>query len=191
MDDGVEIRLYDPKREPSDWTGIISGTRCAVFLSDIATSEPLSREGKPFRTAADATCLLFESVDAAQQFSAAKVQEQASIRCEVFDSRGREQPPMLVVIHPSREGLDAPGPAWSRRRKWIAVLLMVGAIPLFWIGWRSKGATILPVFLALSTIIVALRFLHWDFGLEQVRREREKRMEAHRQREQPHSGNRR
>jgi len=184
MDAGTEIRLFDPKREPRDWTGLISGTQCAVFLADVTTSEPLSREGKPFGNAADATCILFGSLDAAQRFCEAKVEERPDIRCEVFDVHGRAHPPLAVVIHPRREGLDAPGPAWSRRRRWIAALLLAGAAPLFWIGWRSRGETILPVFLSLGLFIVALRFLHWDFGLEQARRNRERRAETHRRREQ-------
>lgn len=183
MEDGTEVRLYDLKREPPEWTGIVLGTQCAVFLSDISTSEPLSREGKPFPNAAEATCLVFDSLDAAQRFCQSTVDEHPNVRCEVFDSQGRAHPPMLVVIHPSQQRLDHPGAAWSRRRKRIAALLLTGAVPMFWIGWRSRGAMILPTFLGISMMLIALRFLHWDFGLKHAQREREKRLEEHRRRE--------
>ena len=183
MANGTEVRLYDPKREPPEWTGIVLGAQCVVFLADISTSEPLSREGKPFPSAADATCVVFESLDAAQRFCESIVDRQPNVRCEVFDSQGRAHPPMLVVIHPSQQRLDHPGAAWSRRRKRIAALLLTGAVPMFWIGWRSRGAMILPTFLGISMMLIALRFLHWDFGLKHAQREREKRLEAHRRKE--------
>jgi len=188
MEDGSEIRLYDPNRDPPEWTGIILGTQCAVFLSDVSTSEPLSREGKPFPRAAEATCLVFDSLDAAQRFCQSAVHDQPNICCEVFDSQGRAHPPMLVIIHPSQQGLDDPGAAWSRRRRLIAALLFAGGIPLFWIGWRSRGSMILPTFLGIGMVIVALRFLHWDFGLKHAQRERQKRVEVHRRRERAGDG---
>jgi len=188
MEDGTEVRLYDPKREPPEWTGIVLGTQCAVFLADVSTSEPLSREGKPFPSAAEATCMVFGSLDAAQRFCEATVGEQPNVRCEVLDCQGRAHPPMLVVIHPSQQRLDDPGAAWSRRRKLIAALLLAAAIPVFWIGWRSRGVMILPTFLGLGMMIVALRFLHWDFGLKHAQQERQKRVEAHRRRERAGDG---
>jgi hypothetical protein len=40
---------------------------------------------------------------------------------------------------------------------------------------------ILPTFLAFNCILAALRFLYWDFGLKLRERERQQRLEAHRQ----------
>lgn len=59
MEDGTEVRLYDPKREPPKWTGIVLGTECAVFLSDVSTSGPLSRKAKPFPSPAEGACVVF------------------------------------------------------------------------------------------------------------------------------------
>ena len=109
MDDGTEIRLYDRKREPPEWTGMVLGTQCVVFLSDVNTSEPLSREGKPFASVGEATCVVFERLDHAQRFCESTVNEQPNVSCEVFDGQGRAHPPMLVVIHPSQQRLDDPG----------------------------------------------------------------------------------
>ena len=88
MDDGIEVRLYDRKREPPEWTGMVLGTQCVVFLSDVSTSEPLSREGKPFASVAEATCVVFESLDAAQRFCESTVDGQPNVCCEVFDGQG-------------------------------------------------------------------------------------------------------
>jgi len=109
MDDGTEVRLYDPNREPPEWTGLVLGDQCAVFLSDVSTSEPLSREAQPFPNAAEATGVVFGSLDAAQRFCQSTVDEQPNVRCEVFDGQGRAHPPMLVVIHPGQQRLDDPG----------------------------------------------------------------------------------
>ena len=120
MEDGTEVRLYDPKREPPKWTGIVLGTECAVFLSDVSTSGPLSRKAKPFPSPAEANCVVFDSLDAAQRFCESTVEEHPSVRCEVLDGHGRSHPPMLVIIHPAQQRLDVPGAAWSRRRKLIS-----------------------------------------------------------------------
>ena len=96
---------------------------------------------------------------------------------------------MLVVIHPSQQRLDDPGAAWSEHRRLITALLFAGGIPLFWIGWRSRGSMILPTFLGIGMMIAALRFLHWDFGLKHALRERQKRVEVHRRKERAGDGN--
>ncbi len=126
MEDGAEVSLCDPQREPPEWTGIVLGTQCAVFLSDVSTSEPLSRAGKPFPSAAEATCVVFDSLDARATFLRFTFEEQPNVRCEVIDGQGM--------------------------------------------------------------MIVALRFLHCDFGLKHAQRERQKRVEAHRRRERAGDG---
>jgi hypothetical protein len=159
---------------------IIRPTQCAVFVKDRLTSAPLSPEGQPFRSSSETTCLLFDTIAEAQQFCEAKVLERPNLCAEVFDAAGRAHPPLLVITHPGSHGSQEAGPVWSRRRKLIAVVLLLAAPPLIWIDWRRRNTLILPTFLAFNCILAGLRFLYWDFGLKLRERERQQRLEAHR-----------
>ncbi len=183
MVEGVEIRLYDPRREPVEWTEVVLPAQCAVMLKDVATSAPLSREGRPLGRPDEATCMVFDSVAAAQQFCEAKVSENTGIRCEIFDREGLAHPPLVVIIHPSRQRHNESGTFWARRRRVIAIVLFAGALPLFWFDWHRGGSSFLPTFFGINMTVAALRLAYWDFGLRHQERERQKRLEAHRRRE--------
>ena len=172
--------MFDPRRRPREWMEIIRPTQCAVFLRDRLTSTPLSPEGQPFHSLNETTCLLFDTIAEAQQFCEAKVIERPNLSCEVFDAAGRAHPPLLVITHPDSRGSQEAGQVWSRRRKLIAVGLLLAVPPLLWIDWRRRNTLILPTFLAFNCILAALRFLYWDFGLKLRERERQQRLEAHR-----------
>jgi len=180
MHDGLEVRLYDPRRKPSDWMEIIGPTQCAVFFQDRGSSAPLSSAGKPFAKREDATCLLFDRLDAAQQFCEAKVLSLPHVCCEILDAQGRAHPPLLVITHPDFHRDNDYGSTWSRRRKIIAVALILASAPLFWLDWKHHGGLILPTFLAFNCILLAMRFLYWDLGARHREQERLKRLEAHR-----------
>lgn len=57
---GHAIRLYDPNRQAQNWTEVMRPDQCAVLFRDLATSTPLSPEGKPYRADTEYTCLLFD-----------------------------------------------------------------------------------------------------------------------------------
>ena len=48
MADGIEVKLYDPNRQPAQWTEILLPTQCAVIFKDVTTSAPLSPAGEPW-----------------------------------------------------------------------------------------------------------------------------------------------
>jgi hypothetical protein len=180
MAKSLEIRLYDPQRKPADWTDVIGPAQCAVLLKNRANSVPLSPTGKPFARREDATCLLFDRLDDAQQYCEAKVRELPHLACEILDAQGRAHPPLMVVFHPDFAGEDDSGARGSLRRKWIAVLLILAAPPLFWLDWRHQNTLILPTFLGFNCILLAMRFIYWHFGLRHRENERLKRLAAHR-----------
>lgn len=180
MTDGREILLFDPRRKPPDWTDLIGPTQCAVLLQDRKTSAPLSLAGQPLATREDATCLLFDRLDAAQQFCEAKVRDLPHVSCEILDAQGRAHPPLMVITHPDYRRHDDSGSTWSRRRKLIAVVLLLVSGPLFWLDWRHSSTLILPTFVGFNCILLAMRFLYWDFGVRHRERERLKRLAAHR-----------
>jgi hypothetical protein len=179
MTEGLEIRLFDPRRKPPDWTEVISPTQCAVVLEDRDSSAPLAPDGRPFRKREDATCLLFDRLDEAQKFCEAKVLALPNIRCEILDAQGRAHPPLMVITHPDYRRADDSSPTWSRRRKLIAVGLILISGPLFWLDWRRHSTLIVPTFVGFNCILLAMRFFYWDAGVRHRERERLKRVAAH------------
>ena len=137
MHSGTEIRLFDPRRDPPDWTDVIRPTECAVFLKNRSGSTSLAPDGQPYSNPAEVTCIVFASIDAAQQFCEAKVQALAHVRCEIYDAEGLSRPPLLVILHPDLQRKEDAGSVWSRRRKLFAAILVLLSVPLFWI--RSCG----------------------------------------------------
>jgi hypothetical protein len=180
MNDGIEILLYDRRRKPSDWTEVIGPTQCAVLLKGHKSSVPLSPAGQPFAKREDATCLLFDRLDTAQKFCEAKVLALPHVSCEILNAQGRALPPLMVITHPDYVNDNDYGSSWSRRRKLIAVCLLLISGPLFWLDWRRQATLILPTFLGFNCILLAMRFLYWDFGARHREQERLKRVEAHR-----------
>jgi hypothetical protein len=181
VEGGTEIRLYDPRRNPQDWTDLVRPTECAVFLKDGSTSTPLASDGRPFSDPAGITCMVFESMDAAQRFCEAKVEALPHLRCEIYDARGLSHPPLLVIAHPDQQRNDESGSGSSRRRKVVAGGVLLTAAPLFWMGW-SKSSD-LAIFLAINCVFVAVRLVYWDFGVKHRERERLRRLEQHRRME--------
>ena len=100
MDSGTEVRLYDPRRRPQDWLELMRPADCAVFLKRRDHSAVLASAGAEFADPEHATCRLFPSFEAAQQFSEAKVRELPHVCCEIYDSQGLASPPLAIVIHP-------------------------------------------------------------------------------------------
>jgi len=180
MNDSLEIRLFDPRRKPSDWTDLIGPTQCAVLLRDRKSSVPLSPAGQAFAKREDATCLLFDRLEAAQKFCEAKVLELPNICCEIMNAQGRAHPPLLVITHPDYHREDDTGPVWSRRRRLLSVGLVLISGPLLWLDWRSHARLVVPTLLAFNRILLAMRFLYWDFGVKHRENERRKRLAAHR-----------
>lgn len=183
MPDGLEIRLFDPRRDPRDWTDVIRPTQCAVFFKDRATSASIDSNGKPYSNPNDTTCFLYDHIDAAIQFCEARVRTVPNLRCEIYDAEGLAHPPLTVIIHPDFQHQEDTGSLWSRRRKLTALILFLISPPLIWLDIRHHSELILPTFLAFNCILLALRFLYWDFGVKHRERSRQQRLEAHRLRE--------
>ena len=141
-------------------------TECAVFLKDRTTSISLAPDGQAYPSPAQVTCIVFKRLDAAQRFCEAKVQTLPQLRCEIYDAQGLAHPPIAVILHPESQGREEAGPIWSRRRKLGAGALSLISLPLFWMGIWSSNSRDLAIFLGINCILVALRFLYWDFGLK-------------------------
>jgi hypothetical protein len=179
VDDGTEIRLFDPRRNPQNWIDLMHPTECAVFLKHRTTTAALRADGHPFPTSNDTTCTVFRRLDDARQFCEARVQALPHLRCEIYDAQGLAHPPLLVVIHHDHQPREDASARWSRCRKLIAGALFLISIPLIWFGTRQSPSSDLATFLAINCIFVALRFIYWNAGINRREKERRKRVEAH------------
>ncbi len=178
VDGGNEIRLFDPRRKPRDWSDLIGPTECAVFLKDRTTSTSVSPAGRPYSDPAETTCVVFKCLDAAERYCEARVQALPQLRCEIYDAQGLAHPPLLAILHPDHQQNEDSGSHWSRRRKLFVGALVLASAPLFWAGNRKQSD--LYVFLAFNCLVLALRFVYWDFAVKHRERERRRRLEEHR-----------
>jgi hypothetical protein len=118
-------------------------------------------------------------LDTAQEFCEMKVKKLPSLVCEIFNSDGRAQPPLLVITHPDYKSDDDSHPASSRRRKLIIAVLFAAGAALFAVNlW---GESILATFLATNCVLFGLRFLYWEYAVKHREQERRHRLDAHRQ----------
>jgi hypothetical protein len=180
---GGEIKVYEDSREPQAWNELLAPSQCAVFFKRVHSEIPLSPNGTPFAKLRDATFLRFDSLEEARRFCEARVELNPGMCCEIFDSRGKAQPPLLVIAHPSVAKKDELSASSLRTRKVLAILLFVSAGPLFWWDRRAHGTLVLPTFLGLTIIVIGVRILHWNMTSQERIRDQAERVQSHLRRE--------
>jgi hypothetical protein len=155
------VRIHDPARRPASWTGLI---RSGQFVA--------------FATPSDGTCVLFESLSEARAYCEAAVQAAPATRFDVFDAQGRAEPPLLTIVHPSREGtLDTHPPAMRRRRVIGWALIVVGALILVWTYWKSPDVeAIFPGVIGINLLLAGGRLLWFNLGIRETERARHQRL---------------
>ena len=174
------LRLYDPDRRPPNWVDIVRPTQFVAFSSDVATGATTNAEGRPFAPPSAATCLIFDSLAEAKQFAEMRVAEVPAVRFDIFDARGRLEPPLLVIVHPSHAAALETSERGMRIRKWIALAMVLAAPPLVWYDFSTtRGSMVLPSFLAVSMIVIALRLLLMNSAVQDAERARRARLERH------------
>ena len=181
---GREVKVYDEARQPQNWNELLTPSQCAVFFKRMDSEVPLSPSGASVARFRDCTFLLFDSLEEARRVCEAKVRDYPYMQCEIFDWRGKAQPPLLTIVHPAVAPKDELSAQSVRRRKILAILLFIGSLPLFWLDQRSGGVLVVPTFLALTMILAGLRILYWNTARRQHLKEQEQRVQAHLQREQ-------
>jgi hypothetical protein len=172
-----EILVYDAKRVPSEWTGLIRPSQYAVFLSDVESSASMSSDGSVVSSASKHSCLLFESLPEAEAYCGEAVQRIPRVRCDVFDSAGRVNAPVVVFVNQKfAHTLDTEAGA-QRLIRWgfIAIAL---SVPLFWYAWKKSAASEVwwwwPILLGINVLFAGLRLLHWGYGLkDEIRYQKE------------------
>ena len=176
----IELRLFDPNRRPTSWTEIIRPGQCAAFSKRGATGASCDQRGDLFETVEKATCLLFDGLEAARTFCEEQVRRAPDVLFEVFDSSGRGDGPLLVIVHPSRSGALEGNPRGMRIRAWAAAGLLVASAALFWIDYRhDQGMLVFPTLLGINLVVVAARLLQLNGSYAHAARARDRRVSEH------------
>ncbi|HEX2456265.1 MAG TPA: hypothetical protein VHI99_21385 [Vicinamibacterales bacterium] len=169
------VRLDDPDRREA-WTAGLRPTDLVAFASYDDSGAPCDADGHPFASSADVTCLVFDQLADARRFCEAKVLSAPHVRFEIVDSAGRVNPPLLVVVHPGRAHSLTGNPRSARTRRIIALVLIAGAFPLFWLDYQRDGLLILPTVLGLNMLLIGARLLFMNLTVRDVEKERQERL---------------
>ena len=164
------LKLYDPARKPTEWTGLVHAGQFAVFHSDVATDVERAPDGHYLRADENSICLVFDSLDEAEAYCEAKVEEISNLRCDIYDHTGKSKPPMLTYVY--KIHLNAP----AKRAKWGWVLV-AASVPCFWIEWHWGNTLVIPMVVGLNLAFGGLRLIYWGKGGSEKRRaERENKI---------------
>lgn len=159
-----EVALYEPNRKPASWMEIIQPGQYAAFLSDIETGAEMTGDGHYFDAGRIRSCLLFDSLEEAEQHCQREVEDFPNLRFDVFDSHGRANPPVATFAnYRHQRRLDSA--AESRRLMrwgWVAI---VASLPLFWFAWARQGEAWIAIFFGMQLLFAGLRVLHWGYSL--------------------------
>jgi len=169
------VKLHDPARREA-WTADLRPTDLVAFASFDETGGPCDTEGRSFASSSDVTALVFEQLADARRFCEAQVTTAPHVRFEIYDSAGRVNPPLLVVVNPSRAHTLTGSPRSALTRRIIALALIVGAFPLFWFDYQRDGLLILPTFLGLNMLVIGGRLLFMNLAVRDVEKERRERL---------------
>jgi hypothetical protein len=173
----ITLRLYDRSRTPSSWTEIIRPGQFVAFAKTFETGAPCDARGRSFATMEHASCLVFDSLEDAEAFCREQVNRATNVRFEIFDSTGRAHPPLLVIVHPSRQPKLEGNPRGIRLRTQAAVALFIIAAVSFWYDFRhGPGFQFFPTLLGINLVVVALRLLQLNGSYAHAERVRRRRL---------------
>ena len=182
----IPLRLYDRSRTPSSWTDIIRPGQFVTFAKTFDTGAPCDAHGRSFAMMEDASCLVFDSLDEAETFCREQVNRATNVRFEIFDSAGRAQPPLLVIVHPSRQRQLEGNPRGQRLRTHGAIALFIVAAGSFWYDVRyGPGLQFFPTLLGINLVVVALRLLQLNGSYAHAEHVRQRRLAEHKRSARP------
>lgn len=173
------MRVDDPQRRPRSYTELLHTGQVVAFAKDVDTGLPCDASGRQFGDPSAGTCLVFDSVAEARAYCETAVRSSPSVRFDVFDSEARVHPPVLTVLHPSREAVRDSNPRAMRYRRVIAWLLIVGSVPTMAYAYFMVSGVdaILPGFIGINMLIAGGRVLWYNLGIRETERERQERLD--------------
>ena len=158
-----QLKLYDPARKPTEWTGLVHAGQFAVFHSDVVTDVERTADGHYLQPGEDSTCLVFDSLDEAEGYCETKVDEIPSLRCDIYDHTGKSRPPLLTYVNKIHLN------AGSTRAKWGWVLV-AASLPCFWIEHHWHYTLVIPIVVGMNLVFAGLRIIYWGKGGSEKRR---------------------
>lgn len=175
-----EVALYDPNRTPPSWMEVIQPGQYAAFFSDIESGVEMTSDGGYLNPGMTHHCVIFDSLEEAEQYCRQKVEGISSLRCDVFDSHGRTNPPVATFANPRHQHkLDSQ--AESRRLMRWGLVSITASIPLFWFAWARRGEAWIAAFFGLQLAVAGLRVLHWGYSLKEELRYRKSQSDLRKQ----------
>jgi hypothetical protein len=159
---GVQVlQIHDPERRPASWAEIIGPGQFVAFA-----------------TPSDGTCVLFDSLAEARAYCETAVLSSPEARYDVFDADGRVQPPLLTVVHPSRQPALDTDPRVQHKRRVIAWVLIAGGVMLIlWTSWALHDIeAIFPGVIGLNLLLAGGRMLWYNLAVRETERAREGRL---------------
>jgi hypothetical protein len=127
--------------------------------------------------------LVFDSLAEAETFCRQQVERVSDVRFEIFDSTGRANPALLLIVHPARAARLEGNPRGRRVRSRIAIILLIVAGISFGYNLRNGPSfEIFPTLLGINLVVVAARLLQLNWSYASVERARKQRLDEHRAR---------
>jgi hypothetical protein len=149
---------------------IIQAGQYAVFHKDAHTEIETDTEARYLPTGAASTCLIFDSLEEAKSYCQPQVERFPKLRCEIYDTGGKANPPVAIILNPELAETLEESPASAKRKIVAGVALMVLSVPLFVWDWRGQWSFILPTLAGINMIFIGFRIILWGLGtLENAR----------------------
>jgi hypothetical protein len=175
------VRLYDSARQPQGWLQIIKPTQFAAFATLADSGASCDVDGV-LTGESDASCAIFDTLDEAEAFSRSRVERNPGLRFDIRDSAGLLRPPLITVVHPSREASLESSPSKLRGNTYSAIALLIAGPLLIWWEWTYRdGVLIMPTIVGINAVLIAIRLLVMNYGhisKERARQERLRRLQS-------------
>jgi hypothetical protein len=160
------VAIHDEGRKPASWADIIRPGQFVAFASP-----------------SDGTCVLFGSLGEARAYCEAGVLSSPAARYDVFDAEGRAHPPLLTIVHPSRQrALDTDPRTLHKRRVIGWALIAAGAVLILWTYWALHDIeAVFPGVIGANLLLAGGRMLWFNLAVretEHARQERLKRVDG-------------
>lgn len=163
-----ELRVYDPNRRPAEWTDLVRPGQLAVFLSDVRSGGAVQRDGRS-SAKLPATCFVVDSLEEAKSFCNEQVARVPTMRCDVYDHRGKATEALLSVVNP-RHARRLPSRQKIRTMMIVGIAMLLPSPLLFWWDYRHRLGLVWPTLLAINLLVFGLRIVHWGYmELERMR----------------------
>jgi len=109
----------------------------AAFFRDIHIGAEVTKAGAPLSSGEPPSCMIFDLFPEASDYCQRKVSQVSALRCDIFDSHGRVNPPVASFVNKVHSHkLDSPEK--FRRMILIGFVPIAVSLPLFLVYLESR-----------------------------------------------------